>query len=326
MSSLYFLAKVSRFALKICICSETCVSCSSSSSCPLAASSAFRSTSRFMPRSPIREAMASSEQQQQQRQNQAHQCNQTADCWASGAPRRPSASTWTARSAKTKESTTWLRLAAFTLKLPSCKACTPHIPFIFYHPLPVLLDWHRWELTLCRTTKAMSGSVPFEAALTARLALMRPSAAQVQACAQMPPRLTSGIASLVTALHARGVRVFLISGGFFELIRPVADLLHIPAENIFANRLLHDEHGEFLGHDTTQPTSRSGGKVLAVREIRQRHQLERICMIGDGTTDLETMGDVELFIGFGGNVVREKVQAAAPWFTHSFAELEALLG
>eukprot|EP00042_Codosiga_hollandica_P057047 m.836715 g.836715 ORF g.836715 m.836715 type:complete len:224 (+) comp59487_c0_seq14:3159-3830(+) len=176
------------------------------------------------------------------------------------------------------------------------------------------------------TTKAMSGSVPFEAALTARLALMRPSAAQVQACAQMPPRLTSGIASLVTALHARGVRVFLISGGFFELIRPVADLLHIPAENIFANRLLHDEHGEFLGHDTTQPTSRSGGKVLAVREIRQRHQLERICMIGDGTTDLETMGDVELFIGFGGNVVREKVQAAAPWFTHSFAELEALLG
>lgn len=39
------------------------------------------------------------------------------------------------------------------------------------------------------------------------------------------------------ALQARKKQVFLVSGGFHCLIAPVAVLLNIPLENVFANRL-----------------------------------------------------------------------------------------
>ena len=48
---------------------------------------------------------------------------------------------------------------------------------------------------------------------------------------------------LVRLLQDRGVKVFLVSGGFHCLIRPVAQALNIPAENITANRLLFDFYG-----------------------------------------------------------------------------------
>lgn len=46
-----------------------------------------------------------------------------------------------------------------------------------------------------------------------------------------------GIEPLVRALHARGVAVFLISGGFRELTLPIASYLGINRENVFANRM-----------------------------------------------------------------------------------------
>lgn len=49
---------------------------------------------------------------------------------------------------------------------------------------------------------------------------------------------------LVEALQARDVDVYLVSGGFRSLIAPVAKMLNIPLENIFANRLKFFFDGE----------------------------------------------------------------------------------
>ena len=56
-------------------------------------------------------------------------------------------------------------------------------------------------------------------------------------------RCMSTASELVQRLHGRGVKVFLVSGGFHCLIRPVAEALNIPAENITANKLLFDFYG-----------------------------------------------------------------------------------
>ena len=48
---------------------------------------------------------------------------------------------------------------------------------------------------------------------------------------------------LVAALHKQGTDVYLISGGFKRIIQHAAEQLQIPAENIFANRLLFDDEG-----------------------------------------------------------------------------------
>ena len=52
-------------------------------------------------------------------------------------------------------------------------------------------------------------------------------------------------------------------------LKPVASILGIPPENIFANQLLFKSSGEFLGFDANEPTSRSGGKATAVQQIRK---------------------------------------------------------
>lgn len=52
-------------------------------------------------------------------------------------------------------------------------------------------------------------------------------------------------------------------------MQPIASILGIPQENIFANQLLFGSSGEFLGFDANEPTSRSGGKATAVQQIRK---------------------------------------------------------
>nr|XP_029124203.1 phosphoserine phosphatase, chloroplastic isoform X2 [Elaeis guineensis]XP_029124204.1 phosphoserine phosphatase, chloroplastic isoform X2 [Elaeis guineensis] len=174
------------------------------------------------------------------------------------------------------------------------------------------------------TTKAMTGSVPFEEALAARLSLFNPSLSQVQDCLEKrPPRISPGIADLIKKLKAKNTDVFLVSGGFRQMINPVAMQLGIPSENIFANQLLFGNSGEFLGFDTTEPTSRSGGKATAVQQIRKDHDYKKLVMIGDGATDLEARkpGGADLFICYAGVQMRAAVATKADWLVFSFQEL-----
>uniref|UniRef100_K3Z978 phosphoserine phosphatase n=1 Tax=Setaria italica TaxID=4555 RepID=K3Z978_SETIT len=153
------------------------------------------------------------------------------------------------------------------------------------------------------TAKAMAGSVAFEEALAAWLSLFKPSIDQVQDCIEKrPPRISNGISELIEKLKVRNTDVYLVSGGFQQMIKSVALELGVPHENIFANQLLFGTSGEYVGFDPTKPTSRSGGKAVAVQHIRQKCRYKSLVMIGDGATDLEARqpGGADLFICYGG--------------------------
>jgi hypothetical protein len=88
----------------------------------------------------------------------------------------------------------------------------------------------------------MGGSVPFDVALEERLKLIKPSKGQLADClAHHQLTLTPGTLELVRCLQQQGKVVFLVSGGFSQMIEPVASALGIPAENVVANRLLFDD-------------------------------------------------------------------------------------
>ena len=46
-------------------------------------------------------------------------------------------------------------------------------------------------------------------------------------------------------LFHRGVEVYMITGGFRDVIEPLADYLGIPRDHVFANKLFFKEDGKF---------------------------------------------------------------------------------
>ncbi|KJE89325.1 phosphoserine phosphatase [Capsaspora owczarzaki ATCC 30864] len=177
------------------------------------------------------------------------------------------------------------------------------------------------------TSQAMGGAVPFQVALKQRLDLIKPSAQNIHDCLQQhPPHLTSGVKELVEMLKACGVDVYVVTGGFRQMIAPVIDELEIAADHVFANQILFEnETGSYAGFDDKALTSQSGGKGKAVALIKAKHENAVTIMVGDGITDLEARPPADMFIGFGGNVRRQAVQERADWFVTSFSEVIAAL-
>lgn len=183
------------------------------------------------------------------------------------------------------------------------------------------------------TNKAMDGSMNLEQALEERLRIINCTPADIKRfIVAHPPssRMVPGIEGLISALQARGIAVYLISGGFRELTLPIAKYLGVPKENVFANRMnwqWDDETGEpsrLVGFDTNEPTAHNQGKPAAIARIRQRNPYNTVVMVGDGITDLEAVqvsGGADLFIGFGGVVERPAVAAGADWYIHSYNQL-----
>ncbi|EQB77928.1 phosphoserine phosphatase-like protein [Camelus ferus] len=178
------------------------------------------------------------------------------------------------------------------------------------------------------TRRAMGGAVPFKAALTERLALIQPSREQVQRLiAEHPPHLTPGISlgkriqekrELVSRLQERNVQVFLISGGFRSIVEHVAAKLNIPSTNVFANRLkfYFNERKTFtIWCGFTFVSSGFGFKRTSVLS-----SAGWTCSSGAQTHSF-TGQEEDVFIGFGGNVIRQQVKDNAEWYITDFVEL-----
>lgn len=146
----------------------------------------------------------------------------------------------------------------------------------------------------------MGGAMTFQDALRRRLDIINPSQKQIREfLSSHPSTLSPGIKDLITQLKLRDIEVYLITGGFDFFIEPIAEEIGIPLENIFANKLLFHYNGDYATFDTTQPTSRSGGKGDAISIIRRSKsgRTPKITMIGDGATDLEACPPADYFIG-----------------------------
>ena len=57
--------------------------------------------------------------------------------------------------------------------------------------------------------------------------------------------MSAGIPELVKLLRSQGKQVFLVSGGFRQVIHPLATSLDIPLSHVFANTILFKVHLEY---------------------------------------------------------------------------------
>ncbi|MEO6875425.1 MAG: HAD-IB family phosphatase [Opitutaceae bacterium] len=174
------------------------------------------------------------------------------------------------------------------------------------------------------TNDAMEGRVPVESIFGRRLEIIEPRLADMteigrKYLATVEPTARTTIAALV----ARGWTPVIVSGGFTQAIRPLADYLEVT--RVEAVELNFTSDGNYDGYEVDSPTSRSGGKPEVMVRLKREYQPEAIVMVGDGASDLETKAVVDRFVGFGRYVVRPKVKAEAQFFISSLDQLLTLL-
>jgi phosphoserine phosphatase len=159
------------------------------------------------------------------------------------------------------------------------------------------------------TDAAMNGEIPLDQVYAKRLEIIQPSRDKVEELAATYLRsLVDGAQTTIAALQEAGVIVHLVTAGIEQAIRPLADALNI--RNVHAVALRFDPKGNYEDFDRRSFLTRPGGKELVVRDIRARSH-GKAAFIGDGVSDLEAKPAVDLFIGFGGVVVRPRVKENA---------------
>ena len=160
------------------------------------------------------------------------------------------------------------------------------------------------ELVAEITERAMQGELDFSTSLAERVATLAGTPETVFIEAYKKVRLSPGIHELIAAVHARGGKVGVVSGGFHEVLDLLAADLNLDFWS--ANRLeLHE--GALTGR-TVGPVVDAEAKAVALREWAEASQipLTATVAIGDGANDLRMMEIAGLSVAYNAKpIVRE---------------------
>lgn len=146
------------------------------------------------------------------------------------------------------------------------------------------------------TSAAMRGELDFAGSLAARLAMLEGLDTRVLDEVRAWVRVTRGVPELVRAVRAVGGRVAAVSGGFHEVLDPIADALGLDAWR--ANRLGVAD-GRLTGR-SQGPVIDAAGKRDALLEWAARFEIPwaQTVAVGDGANDLLMMASAGLSVGF----------------------------
>lgn len=171
------------------------------------------------------------------------------------------------------------------------------------------------------TDQAMNGQLGFGEALHQRLSLLGLRREHVEALADLIlDEATISVRRNVDFFERNAERIYILSGGFTEVIYPLADRLGISRDHVLANELVYDDEGRVTGVNEANPLARENGKPTVINSLN----LERpIVMIGDGWNDAEVKlsGAADRFYAFTEIVARPKVVEVADAVASSMDEL-----
>ena len=146
------------------------------------------------------------------------------------------------------------------------------------------------------TASAMNGELDFEESLRARVATLAGLPVSVFDEVAGLIRVTEGVPEMIRGVHAAGGRVGVVSGGFHELVDPIAERLGLDYWR--ANRL--DTAGGLLTGGLSGAIVDAEAKAHTLREWADDFgvPLRQTMAVGDGANDLPMMAITGLSVGF----------------------------
>lgn len=146
------------------------------------------------------------------------------------------------------------------------------------------------------TFRAMNGELDFEQSLRERVATLAGLPESVIATVRSRVTVTRGVPELIAGVQSAGGQVAVVSGGFHEIIDPLARELGL--DRWRANRLAVAD-GKLTG-DVVPPVVDAAAKAAALREWAADAgiPMSQTVAVGDGANDLPMMAICGLAVGF----------------------------
>lgn len=173
------------------------------------------------------------------------------------------------------------------------------------------------------TERAMAGELDFAESLVRRVETLKglPVSVFDQVLARV--RVTPGAETLIHRIHESGGRVGAVSGGFTQVLNPLADRLGLDFAR--ANEL-EVADGLLTGRVIGQIVDKAA-KAHSLLEWAERLNFKQAqtVAVGDGANDLEMMSWAGLSVAFNAkSIVRDKADIVVP--KQDLLEIAAVLG
>ncbi len=157
------------------------------------------------------------------------------------------------------------------------------------------------------TERAMRGELDFAESLRERVSTLSGLDGSVIEATYERIKITKGARKLIDAIHASGGKVGAVSGGFNQLLSPLADLLGL---DFWRANELEVIDGKLTGRVVGEIIDRKA-KASALREwaLQSGVEMGRTVAVGDGANDLDMMAVCGLSVAFNAKPkVRDEAQ------------------
>jgi phosphoserine phosphatase len=155
------------------------------------------------------------------------------------------------------------------------------------------------------TDRAMRGEIDFEQSLRERVSMLKGLPESVFERVQERIRLSDGARTLISAVHASGGRVGAVSGGFNQILTPLASKLNL--DYYAANELEVIDGlltGQLLG-EVIDRAAKAAKLELWAKDFGI--SVELVAAIGDGANDLDMFESAGLSFAYNAKpAVRER--------------------
>lgn len=169
------------------------------------------------------------------------------------------------------------------------------------------------------TNESMAGNLDFGESLLARMHAVKFHKDMLE---EVIARIKSSVSTsfLDNKDFLKRDNIYIISGGFKEIIVPIVSDFGICESRVFANTINFDKEGYAVGVDVNNPLSKHSGKVDVIRSLNISGES---ILLGDGHNDLVVKQEklVDKFYAFTENVHRDNIVTSSDGEIKNLSEL-----
>jgi len=170
------------------------------------------------------------------------------------------------------------------------------------------------------TNRAMSGEISFSKALDQRLQILKINKKDIDFVVRvLSNKISNSFKRNKNFIKSFSDKIWIISGGFTQIINPIVEQYGISTQRVIANTFLIS-NGKVTGVDPQNIMSQDKGKIKAINKL---NIVGTSFMVGDGYTDYEVFLDkaVNHFIYYAENISRKEVITKTKNIANTFEEV-----